>query len=78
MSHKRYHYKLIESADAGEFEAQLKEAAVQQWAAVGYGILPDGKRSALLERKTKLHGHKQKHHDHGDAPAHHEVGSENA
>jgi hypothetical protein len=68
MSHKRYQYKLIEAADAAEFETKLKEAGSQQWAAVGYGILPDGRRSVLMERKTKVHSHhrERKHHHHED------------
>ena len=69
MSHKRYQYKLIESADVAEFEASLKEAGSQQWSAVGYGILPDGRRSALLERKTKVHTHRHKHHHHDELGA---------
>lgn len=62
MSHKRYDYKLVEAADTAEFETLLKEAAIQQWSAVGYGILPDGRRSALMERKSKVHSHRRKHH----------------
>jgi hypothetical protein len=63
MSHKRYQFKLIEAADAAELETRLKEAGSQQWSAVGYGVLPDGRRSVLMERKTKLHRRKS-HHDH--------------
>lgn len=64
MSHKRYQYKLVEAADQSEFETLLKEAGSQQWSAVGYGVLPDGRRSALMERKTKVHTHRHKsHHD---------------
>ncbi len=55
MSHKRYQFKLIEAADAGELESRLKEAGSQQWSAVGYGVLPDGRRSVLMERKVKSH-----------------------
>ena len=55
MSHKRYQYKLIEAANAAELETRLKEAGVQQWSAVGYGVLPDGQRSVLMERKVKTH-----------------------
>jgi hypothetical protein len=69
MSHKRYQYKLVEAADTAEFEAMLKDAAIQQWTAVGYGILPDGRRSALMERKSKVHSHRSKHHD-GDQHEH--------
>jgi hypothetical protein len=69
MSHKRYQYKLVEAAEAAEFEELLKMAGSQQWSAVGYGVLPDGRRSALMQRKTKVHSHKHKHeegrtHDH--------------
>jgi hypothetical protein len=65
MSHKRYQYKVIEAAEAAEFETLLKNAAVQQWVAVGYGVLPDGRRSALMERKTKVH-HARRHQSHKD------------
>ena len=58
MSHKRYQFKLVEGADAAELEARLKEAGGQQWSAVGYGVLPDGRRSVLLERKVKVHSHR--------------------
>jgi hypothetical protein len=61
MSHKRYQFKVIEATDAAELETQLKEAGRQQWSAVGYGVLPDGRRSVLLERKTKIHT--QRHHE---------------
>ena len=64
MSHKRYQYKLIEAADQTEFETLLKTAGSQQWSAVGYGVLPDGRRSALMERKTKVHTHRHKDHGH--------------
>jgi hypothetical protein len=65
MSHKRYQYKLIEAAESAEFETLLKEAGAQQWSAVGYGVLPDGRRSALMERKTKVHSHHRhkQHHE---------------
>ena len=62
MSHKRYQFKLIEAADAPELETRLKEAGSQQWAAVGYGVLPDGRRSVLMERKVKSH---TRHRDDG-------------
>jgi uncharacterized membrane protein YcaP (DUF421 family) len=55
MSHKRYQFKLIEAADASELETRLREAGSQQWSAVGYGVLPDGRRSVLMERKVKGH-----------------------
>jgi hypothetical protein len=65
MSHKRYQFKLIEAADAAELETRLKEAGSQQWSAVGYGVLPDGRRSVLMERKTKVH-HRKHHGRHDD------------
>lgn len=61
MSHKRYQFKLIEAADAPELEMRLREAGSQQWSAVGYGVLPDGRRSVLMERKVK--GHTARHRD---------------
>jgi uncharacterized membrane protein YcaP (DUF421 family) len=61
MSHKRYQFKLIEAADAAELEMRLREAGSQQWSAVGYGVLPDGRRSVLMERKVK--GHPARHRD---------------
>jgi uncharacterized membrane protein YcaP (DUF421 family) len=61
MSHKRYQFKLIEAADAAELETRLREAGSQQWSAVGYGVLPDGRRSVLMERKVK--GHTSRHRD---------------
>jgi hypothetical protein len=64
MSHKRYQFKLIEATDTVEFETKLKEAGSQQWSAVGYGVFPDGRRSALMERKTKIHSHRHKEHGH--------------
>jgi len=64
MSHKRYQFKLIEAADAAELEAKLREAGTRLWSAVGYGVLPDGRRSVLMERKLKVrHGH---HHARDD------------
>ena len=63
MSSKRYHFKLIEATDTAELETKLREAGVQQWSAVGYGVLPDGRRSVLMERKVKIH--KRHHHQHG-------------
>ena len=63
MSHKRYQFKVVETADAAELETRLKEAGSQQWTAVGYGILPDGRRSVLLERKVKVHTHRHKDSD---------------
>ena len=64
MSHKRYQFKLVEAADAAELEGRLKEAGSQQWSAVGYGVLPDGRRSVLLERKVKVHSHSHRQKDH--------------
>jgi hypothetical protein len=61
MSHKRYQFKLIEAADAAELENKLREAGTRQWSAVGYGVLPDGQRSVLLERKLKVRN--RAHHD---------------
>jgi hypothetical protein len=63
MSSKRYQFKVIEAADAAELETRLREAGSQQWSAVGYGVLPDGRRSVLMERKTKIH-HRSHHRDH--------------
>lgn len=63
MSSKRYQFKVIEAADAAELETRLREAGSQQWSAVGYGVLPDGRRSVLMERKTKIH-HLSHHRDH--------------
>jgi hypothetical protein len=60
MSHKRYQYKLIEAGDAADLETRLKDAGVQQWSAVGYGVLPDGRRSVLMERKVKSHSHRHR------------------
>jgi hypothetical protein len=61
MSHKRYQFKLIETADAAELEAKLREAGTRQWSAAGYGVLPDGRRSVLLERKIKVRHHHRTH-----------------
>jgi len=69
MSHKRYQFKLVEAADAAELEGRLKEAGSQQWSAVGYGVLPDGRRSVLLERKVKVHSHSHRHKDEVRRPA---------
>jgi hypothetical protein len=63
MSHKRYQFKLIEAADAADLEVRLKEAGSQQWSAVGYGVLPDGRRSVLMERKVKVRTHRQRDDD---------------
>jgi hypothetical protein len=62
MSHKRYQFKLIEASDAADLEMRLKEAGSQQWSAVGYGVFPDGRRSVLMERKVKVHSHRQREH----------------
>ena len=67
MSHKRYQFKLIEAADAADLEARLKEAGGQQWSAVGYGVLPDGRRSVLMERKVKVHTRRQRDDDRREA-----------
>jgi hypothetical protein len=63
MSAKRYQFKVVEAADAAELEAQLRDAGTRMWSAVGYGVLPDGRRSVLLERKLKI---RNRHHDHHD------------
>lgn len=60
MSHKRYQFKVIEAADAADLETRLREAGSQQWSAVGYGVLPDGRRSVLMERKVKIHTHRRR------------------
>lgn len=62
MSHKRYQFKLVEAADAPDLETRLREAGSQQWSAVGYGVLPDGRRSVLMQRKVKSH---TRHRDDG-------------
>jgi len=64
MSHKRYQFKVIEATDAAELEAKLREAGTRQWSAVGYGVLPDGRRSVLLERKLKIRNKHHSHHHH--------------
>jgi hypothetical protein len=64
MSAKRYQFKVIEAADAVELEAQLREAGSRMWSAVGYGVLPDGRRSVLLERKLKIRHRRDHHRDH--------------
>lgn len=65
MSQKRYQFKLIEAADAAELTRQLSDAGTKLWSAVGYNVLPDGRRSVLLERKIKLkvRRHHSKHRD---------------
>ena len=63
MSAKRFQFKVVEAADAAELEAQLREAGNRMWSAVGYGVLPDGRRSVLLERKLKIR-HDRRHHHH--------------
>ena len=58
MSSKRYQYKVVEAADPAELETQLRDLGTKMWAAVGYGVLPDGRRSVLMERKIKIrHNH---------------------
>jgi len=66
MSAKRYQFKVVEAADPAELEAQLREAGSRMWSAVGYGVLPDGRRSVLLERKLKIRHHRH-HHDRREA-----------
>lgn len=63
MSSKRYEHKLLESADRGEFEQQLSSVGADGWSVVGYGVLPNGSRSALLQRKQ--HDESHDHHGHG-------------
>ena len=63
MSAKRYQFKVIDAADAAELEARLREAGSRMWSAVGYGVLPDGRRSVLLERKLKVRTRRDSHHD---------------
>ena len=65
MSAKRYQFKIIEAADAAELEVQLRDAGNRLWSAVGYGVLPDGRRSVLLERKLKIR-HDRRHHAHDE------------
>jgi hypothetical protein len=65
MSSKRYQFKILESAELADFEQQLGTLGAQGWSAVGYGILPNGSRSALLERKRehpRTHHHDRDHH----------------
>jgi hypothetical protein len=62
MSSKRYEHKLLESNDRAEFEQQLSSVGASGWSVVGYGVLPDGSRSALLERKQ--HDDRRHHHGH--------------
>jgi hypothetical protein len=69
MSAKRYQFKVIEAADPAELETRLREAGARMWSAVGYGVLPDGRRSVLLERKVKMHRHSHHHRDADDRPA---------
>jgi uncharacterized membrane protein YcaP (DUF421 family) len=61
MSLKRFQYRVIETADVVELEGQLRDAGTKQWSAVGYGVLPDGRRSVLMERKVKVHD-RHRHH----------------
>ena len=67
MSSKRYDHKLLESADRAEFEQQLSSVGAEGWSVVGYGVLPNGSRSALLQRKQ----HDASDHDHGHRHDHH-------
>lgn len=62
MSAKRYQFKVVEAPDAAELEAQLREAGTRLWSAVGYGVLPDGRRSVLLQRKLKVRHDRRHHH----------------
>jgi hypothetical protein len=65
MSSKRYEYKVLESSDLGEFEQQLTSVGGEGWSAVGYGVLPNGNRSALLQRKQHDEHQHHDHHRHG-------------
>jgi hypothetical protein len=76
MSSKRYQFKVIEAADAAELEAQLREAGHRMWSAVGYGVLPDGRRSVLLERKVKVHHRSHHHRDRDDRDREREFASD--
>lgn len=69
MSSKRYEYKLLESSELTEFEQQLTAAGGEGWAAVGYGVLPSGSRSALMQRKQQDHSDHH-HHEHGEGHHH--------
>lgn len=71
MSSKRYEYKVLESADLGEFEQQLTSIGGEGWSAVGYGVLPNGNRSALLQRKQHHEHDEHHHHDHDHRHGHH-------
>ncbi|HYU77809.1 MAG TPA: hypothetical protein VEK56_02430 [Vicinamibacterales bacterium] len=59
MSAKRYQFKVIETETSAELETRLQEAGAQQWCAVGYGVTPEGRRTVLMQRKVKMHGHHQ-------------------
>lgn len=66
MSSKHYAYRIVESADPAELERELTSAGAEGWEAVGYGVLPNGQRSALLQRKNREreHGDHHRHHHH--------------
>ena len=51
-----------------ELETLLRDAGNKLWSAVGYGVLPDGRRSVLLERKLKIR-HDCRHHHRDDERA---------
>lgn len=62
MSSKRYEFKVLESSDPADLEQQLNGAGAEGWGAVGYGVLPNGHRSALVQRKGHDgHGHGDRH-----------------
>lgn len=67
MSHKRYQFKVVEAAEAAELETLLREAGTKMWSAVGYGVLPDGRRSVLMERKVKVRSHSVRPREDHDA-----------
>jgi hypothetical protein len=76
MSAKRYQFKVVEAADSAELETRLREAGARMWSAVGYGVLPDGRRSVLLERKVKMHHRSHHHRDADDRPSREAAGDQ--
>ncbi len=71
MSSKKYEFKVLESADLATFEQQLTGVGGEGWSAVGYGVLPNGHRSALLQRKQHDHDHDDHHHHRDHHQSHH-------
>lgn len=78
MSSKRYEFKVLESADLAALEQQLTNAGGEGWSAVGYGVLPTGSRSVLLQRKQhdqdhdEHHPHHRQRHNHSHRSHRHE------